>query len=162
MMAQVILLCGKICSGKSTYALALQKERPSAVRLSCDDLMLVLFPEGAGEYHDMLAYRAQDYLFTLSVEALRAGCDVILDWGFWRKAWRDKARSFFAGHGVPCALHYVDAAPEVWRRHVEARNQAVQDGQTTAYFVDDGLIAKLESLFEAPDPEEIDVLYRPD
>ena len=161
-MAKVILLCGKICSGKSTYARMLQKELPAAVSLSCDELMLTLFPEGTGEHHDTLALRAQQYLYALSLEVLAAGSDVILDWGFWRREQRDNTRAFYASHGIPCALHYVDSAPEIWQRHVAARNQAVRDGQVTAYEVDEGLIAKMESRFQAPEPEEIDVLYRPE
>lgn len=161
-MAQVILLCGKICSGKSTYAQALKREHPAAVLLSCDELMLTLFPDGAGTHHDVLALRARQYHFALSLEVLASGADVILDWGFWTKEWRQEARTFYAAHGVPCQLHYVDAAPDVWRRHIEERNRAVLAGQTGAYFVDEGLLSKLESRFEEPGDDEIDVRYRPE
>lgn len=161
-MAQVILLCGKICSGKSTYARELKKAQPASVLLSCDQLMLTLFPGGAGEHHDMLAQRARQYHFDLSIELIGSGVDVILDWGFWTRSWREEARAFYAAHGVPCQLHYVDAAPEVWRRHIEARNQAVLSGQTNAYFVDDGLLAKLAARFEEPGDDEVDVRYHPE
>lgn len=160
-MARVILLCGKICSGKSTYAQALKKAHPAVV-LSCDELMLSLFPEGAGEYHDLLAERARNYQFLLSLQLIDSGVDVILDWGFWTRQWREEARAFYGARGVPCQLHYVDAAPDVWQRHIETRNRAVLAGRQGVYFVDEGLLAKLESRFEAPDTREIDVRYQPD
>ena len=161
-MAQVILLCGKICSGKSTYAARLKRERPSSVTLSCDELMLTLFPGGAGAHHDTLAERARDYQLRLSLQLIDSGVDVILDWGFWTRRWREEARAFYGARGIPCQLHYVDAAPDIWQRHIEARNSAVLNGQKGAYFVDEGLLAKLESRFEEPDGGEIDVRYQPE
>lgn len=161
-MAKVILLCGKICSGKTTYAQSLRERLPASVVLSCDELMLTLFPNGAGEHHDLLAERARQYHFTLSRQLIMSGADVILDWGFWTQAWRKEARAFYETYGIPCELHYLDVSPEVWQRHIAARNQAVLDGKTTAYFVDEGLLAKLASRFEEPSADEIDVLYHPD
>lgn len=161
-MAQVILLCGKICSGKSTYVHRLQQAMPSASLLSCDDLMLTLFPEGAGEYHDTLSTRARAYLFSLSLEILARGSDVILDWGFWTKQWRETARDFYRERGIPCTLHYIDIAPDVWQRHIQARNQAVLAGDTTAYFVDEGLLDKVSAMFEEPAEDEVDIRYHPD
>lgn len=160
-MPEVILLCGKICSGKTTYAQKLRKER-NAVVLSCDELMLTLFPQGAGEHHDMLAQRARDYQFALSRQLTACGLNVILDWGFWTKAWRDEARAFYAACGIPCQLHYVSVSPDTWRKHIDARNQAVRAGQVNAYLVDAGLLLKLASRFEEPEDEEIQVLYRPE
>ncbi|MCH5287168.1 MAG: ATP-binding protein [Christensenellaceae bacterium] len=161
-MAQVILLCGKICSGKSTYTRHLREQLPASAVLSCDELMLTLFPDGAGEHHDLLAERARQYQFALALELIGCGVNVILDWGFWTKQWREEARAFFAEHGIPCSLHYIDPAPDVWQRHIEERNRAVQAGKTSAYHVDEGLLAKLESRFEEPSTDEIDVRYCPD
>ena len=50
-MAEVILLCGKIAVGKTTYAAYLQRNR-NAVVLSCDELMLSLFDSCLGDKHD--------------------------------------------------------------------------------------------------------------
>ena len=45
-MAKVIMTCGRICCGKTTYAQKLREER-NAVILSIDEITLTLFPEGA-------------------------------------------------------------------------------------------------------------------
>ena len=50
-MAKVILICGKICSGKSTYAEKLRMEN-KAVLLSIDEIMLALFGFYVGNKHD--------------------------------------------------------------------------------------------------------------
>ena len=57
-MAKVIMTCGRICCGKTTYAQKLREER-NAVILSIDEITLTLFPEGAGEMHDTYALRAE-------------------------------------------------------------------------------------------------------
>ena len=69
-MAKVIMTCGKLCSGKSTYARKLQEEL-GAIILSIDELMLTLFPEGAGEMHDIYAKRTEQYLLAQSLKILK-------------------------------------------------------------------------------------------
>ena len=161
-MSQVILVCGKLCSGKSTYARRLQSASPNAVILSCDELMLTLFPQGAGTHHDTLSERARTYLFSLSLDILKSGADVILEWGFWTKRWRQIARAFYESHGIACSLHYLDVTPEILQRHILARNQAVQQDATNVYAVDEGLLAKMNTFFEEPEQDEVDVWYQPE
>ena len=67
-MARVIMTCGMICCGKSTYAKKLQMEQ-NAVILSIDDITLTLFPEGSGDMHDTYALRAEQYLLNLSIQS---------------------------------------------------------------------------------------------
>lgn len=159
-MAKVILLCGKLASGKTTYANALKARMP-AVLLSCDELMLTLFPQGAGLYHDELSVRARNYLLALAEALCQNDVNVILDWGFWTRQSRRSVREYFDARGITCELHYIDAKENVWQEHIQARNAAVQAGSTTAYFIDEGLLAKMNVLFEMPVPEEIDVRYEP-
>lgn len=66
-MAMVSLICGKICSGKSTYAKGLAAAR-HAVILSADEIMLALFGQDAGERHEYYAEKLQAYLFQKTVE----------------------------------------------------------------------------------------------
>ena len=50
-MAKIFLMCGKICSGKTTYARKL-REQNKAVILSADEIMLALFGSDAGDKHE--------------------------------------------------------------------------------------------------------------
>ena len=156
-MAKVIMTCGRICCGKSTYARKLQENRNTVVQ-SIDDITLALCPEGAGEMHDTYVLRAEQYLLALSLQILESGADVILDWGLWTRAQRERLRAFYTGHGVENEIHYLRISPEEWERRIRKRNARQNEEEPQAYFVDEGLLRKVESLFEEPSDTEIDVL----
>lgn len=156
-MAKVIMTCGRICCGKSTYARKLQENR-NAVVLSIDDITLTLFPEGAGEMHDTYVLRAEQYLLSLSLQILENGVDVILDWGLWTRAQRDRLRAFYTGHGVENEIHYLRLSPEEWERRIRKRNAEQNKEEPQSYYVDEGLLRKVDSLFEEPSDTETDLL----
>lgn len=83
-MAKVIAVCGKICSGKSYYSKQL-KEKINAVILSTDEATFDLINNEQGEFYNIFAKRVNNYLAKKAVEIVKAGCNVILDWGFWTK-----------------------------------------------------------------------------
>lgn len=153
----VILICGRLCCGKSTYAKRLRAEQ-GAVILSSDDLTLKL--AACGVDHDLVVGTVHDFLFAHSLALLEAGVSVILDWGFWTREARRTARQFYESRGIPCELHYLDI-PETQRSaQIASRNRAVTSGETEAFFVDEGLSRKCDALFEVPLPEETDLLLR--
>lgn len=154
--AKAILICGKICCGKSTYAERLRAES-RAVLLSVDEIMLRLFGLYAGDKHDAYCDRIQKYLFDKSVEIIDSGSDVILDWGFWTKDQRAWAREFYQSHGIESELHYMDIGDAMWEERIRHRNEDVQTGKVMAYLIDDGLMKKFKNRFEPPSPDEIDV-----
>lgn len=155
-MAKVILICGKICSGKSTYSEQIRAKN-NAVLLSVDEVMLALFEQNVGDKHDEYAKNTQNFLFKKSVELIKAGVNVILDWGFWRRTDRDFAKDFYQSRDIECEMHYIDISDEEWKKRLEKRNQSVLAGETSAYFVDENLAKKFESIFEMPQKDEIDV-----
>ena len=157
-MAKVILICGKIASGKTHLAHQLLKEE-NTVLLSCDELMLKLFPEDIGSDYDMYSMRAREYLHDLSEQFVQNGTNVILDWGFWKSENRKAVTERYRAKGIECEWHYLDVAPEVWAQHIEKRNSEVKAGITNAYFVDEGLLAKVNNAFETPLKEEMDVWH---
>ena len=153
-MAGVVMTCGKICCGKSTYARKLREET-KAVILSIDDVMLTLFPEGAGERHDAFVLRTEQYLLALSMQITAAGTDVILDWGLWTRAQRERLRAFYRQHGVETEIHYLRISGDEWEKRIRRRNSRRTGND---YYVDEGLIRKAEALFEEPSPDEADVI----
>ena len=158
MPAKVIMICGKICSGKSYYVKQIQKES-HAVVLSCDELTADLFHNNLGAHHDMMMERVQKYLHKKAADIAASGCPVILEWGFWKRADRIAATEYYREKGIPVEWHYIDIADADWQRNIESRNAAVAAGTTTDYAMDEGLLRKLLSLFEAPTREEIDVWH---
>ena len=131
-MAKVVLICGRICVGKSTYAKTLcKKER--AVLLSCDEITLALFGCDVEEDHDEYVKRTQNYLFVKALEIVKNGINVVLDWGFWQKDERDFAKMFFGSRGVACELHYLEIPDEEWYNRIRKRNASVLSGGLSAY-----------------------------
>ena len=117
-MPKVILICGKICSGKSTYAESLRKEN-NAILLSVDEITLALFDQNIGEKHDEIVARTEKYLFKKSLQIIESGHNVVLDWGFWQKKERDFAKNFYKNHGMNYEMHYIDVSDEQWKRHID-------------------------------------------
>lgn len=155
-MAKVIMICGKICSGKSTYAGRLRREN-DAVLLSIDEIMLAMFGQYVGEMHDEYVARTEKYLFGKSLEIIDSGINVVLDWGVWTEAERAEAREFYESRGIGYELHYIDVSDAVWRERIAKRNNAISEGRIDAYYVDENLAAKFGAIFEPPADEEIDI-----
>lgn len=160
-MAKVILICGKICSGKSWYARQLRQQH-NAVILSTDEATYDLIFNEQGEFYNVFAQRVNGYLRKKAVEIVHAGANVILDWGFWTKMDRKNISDYFCRHGVEYVWHYVDVDDDLWQCNIARRNQAVLSGEGGSdFYVDEGLLNKLLSLFEIPEKGEIDIWYRP-
>lgn len=155
-MAKVVLVGGRICSGKTTYARQLR----GAVLLSVDEVMLALFGQQVGEKHDEYARRTQDFLRDKSVELVEAGVDVVLDWGFWTKDSRQSMKRFYRERSVACEFHFIDPDVETWKKQIAQRNHRILEGGDDAYFIDENLLRKFESIFEAPEVAEVDVWVR--
>lgn len=155
-MAKVIMTCGKICSGKSTYAKSLLLEN-QAVVLSVDEIMLALFGQQVGDMHDEYVARTEKYLFDKSADVIENGISVILDWGFWTRAERAFARKFYGSRNIKCEFHYIDIKDELWMRRIENRNRLISEGKLDAYYVDEKLAQKFGAIFEPPSDDEIDV-----
>ncbi len=158
-MAKVYLICGKICSGKSTYAEQLRVQN-NAVLLSTDEITLALFGQHCGNKHDDYVERTQNYLFNKSLELIEVGINVILDWGFWMKEERDYAREFYNSRNIEYEFHYVDISDETWKARLKKRNGEVSAEETSADYIDGNLAEKFASMFEEPSEDEIDVRYQ--
>ena len=157
-MPKVILICGKICSGKTRYFEKLRQSQ-RVVLLSCDEIESGIFHHSLGENHDIVAADIQKYLHGKAVEIVRAGSSVVLDWGFWSRSEREETSRFYKSNDIAYEWHYVDVTDRVWQQNIDSRNRAVLAGESVDYYVDDGLLRKMNSRFEPPGRDEIDVWY---
>lgn len=153
-MPKVLIMCGKICSGKSTYAEKLKSEN-KAVILSVDELTLALFENQAGEKLDFYVERLKEYFLKKSLDMVEAGADVILDWGFWTKKERDYAREFYDSRNISYQFYYMNVGIDEWKKRILKRNQKIKKEQLEAYPIDEGLLSKVEKMFEEPDRKEL-------
>jgi predicted kinase len=91
-MATAHLVFGFLGSGKTTLAKRLERQH-SAVRFTPDEWMARLFGEDppADTFQDRAA-SILDIMQPLWVRCLSLGLDVVLDYGFWSRAERDRVR----------------------------------------------------------------------
>ena len=153
---KVIIICGKICSGKSTYAGKI-KEAQKAIILSVDEIMLALFNQNVD---DSYVTKAKSYLYKKSLEILDVGISVILDWGFWAQKEREYAKKFYASKNIKPEFHYLDVDCNEWQNRINKRNKDLLENKVGSYYVDKALISKCKKIFEEPKKHEIDVWVR--
>ena len=156
-MAKVYLICGKLCCGKTTYSQKICAEN-DAVLLSVDEMILTVFGQNCGAKHDEYVNNAKKYLLNKSLELIDKNINVVLDWGFWTRKEREFAKDFYKSRGIDCELHYIDISDDVCKARIEKRNKAVLTDKTSAYYVDENLLDKFNSIFETPSEDEIDVV----
>lgn len=158
-MPKVIALCGKICSGKTFYANKIKEEK-NAVILSTDEVTFYLMDNEQGERYDDFAKRVNEYLMKKAIDIVRAGANVILDWGFWSKEERINLTNYYKKYNIPVELHYVDVTQEKWQDLIKKRNELIVSGQEKySFYFDDGLKKKLLDSFNEPSKEEMDIWY---
>lgn len=155
-MAKVFMICGKICSVKSTQAQKI-RSRCQAVILSVDEIILALFGQDVGKVLDDYVAKTKKYLYQKSLEVIDSGIDVILDWGFWTREEREHARRFYSSRNIECEMQYIDIDSDEWRMRMQKRNQSVQEKKFDAYYVSEDLVAKFENIFQEPERDEVDV-----
>lgn len=159
-MGKVILLCGKICSGKSFYSKKL-KEELNAVIIAPDEITYELLNNEQGEFYDEFSKRLSSFLTKKVGEIAEAGANVVFERGLWTKADRKQIKDYYSNLGIDCEIHYVSVDDETWKQNIEERNKKVAEGNGgSSFYLDEGLMKKLESLWEEPTEEEYDVLYK--
>lgn len=159
-MAKVILVCGKICSGKSYYSKEL-KEKLNAVIISPDEATYELINNEQGDFYNIFSERLNNYLTKKVGEIVKAGANVIFERGLWTKKDREKIKKYYKEHNIECELHYVYVDEDTWKNNIEERNQRVLDGNGGSdFYLDEGLMKKLESKWEEPTEDEIDVINK--
>ena len=158
-MAKVIAICGKICCGKTYYSNTI-KNKENAIILSCDEVTSMIFNNNLGDKHDEITQKIKQYLLQKSTDIINSDCNVILDWGFWSKKDRDNIREYYKSKHIKCELHYIDITDKAWEKNIEERNSKILNGDDMSnYYLDEGLINKLASLWQTPSQDEIDVWY---
>jgi len=156
-MSRVILVCGPVGVGKTTYSISLAADI-GAVRFSIDPWMQTLFAKdmAALDYEWMIerVNRCYDQIWSVGEQILALDGNVVLDLGFTEKAQRGVFADRANGVGVLPEVHYLAAPVEVRRQRVERRN-AEKDPDVYAFDVTDFMFDFMEPRFEIPDAAEL-------
>jgi predicted kinase len=140
------LVFGFLGSGKTTLAKKLELQH-SAVRFTPDEWMARLFGEDppAGMFQDRAA-AILDIMQPIWVRCLSLGLDVVLDYGFWSRAERDRVRTAVRSAGAAPVLWAVSCSDDEARRRVAVRNEAAHRSLYIAPATFDLLKARFEPL----------------
>ena len=159
-MGKVVVVCGKICSGKSYYSRKI-KDDLNAVIISPDEATYELINNEQGEFYNVFSSRLNKYLTKKVGEIAKAGANVIFERGLWTSKDRKDIRDYYNSIGVSCEIHYVCVDDDTWKKNIDERNQRILDGKGESdFYLDEGLMKKLESLWEEPTSDEYDVIYK--
>lgn len=129
-MATLHVMHGFIGAGKTTFAKQLEQQT-GALRLNLDAWMVALFghnpPLDSFETH-LTAIRALQW--QLACDLLTRGQDIILDYGFWQRAERDRLRAKASAlPDVDIRFYSSSASRDVMRARALARNDTL-NGET--------------------------------
>ena len=159
-MAKVIVVCGKICSGKTYYSNKI-KDELNAVIISPDEATYDLINNEQGEFYDVFSERLKKYLIKKVVEIVKAGANVVYERGLWGKKDRKELREYFDKEKIDYEIHYVCVDNETWEKNIKERNKRVEEGKGGHdFYFNEGLKKKLESYWEEPTEDEYDVIYK--
>ncbi|GJD63937.1 AAA family ATPase [Methylobacterium frigidaeris] len=145
-MATAHLLFGFLGAGKTTLPRDLE-HRHGAVQFTPDEWMARLF--GADPPADTFPQRAAailDLMEPIWTRCLRLGVDVVLDYGFWRRAERDHVRYLVDQCGARALLYRIACPDDEARRRVAARNRQAACSLYIAPETFDVLKGRLEPL----------------
>ena len=153
-MSKVIAICGKVGSGKTYYAKKML-EKQKAVLLSNDELLHDIFPNTHPNNEQELMININRYLVKKSVEIVNNGCDVILDWEFWKKEERKQLTQYFQERNISTLWYYVSVDDETWKKNIETRNKEVKEQDDGSSFpLNEEILDRANKLFEVPSEDE--------
>lgn len=140
------LIFGFLGSGKTTLAKRLELQH-GAVRFTPDEWMARLFGEDppADTFQDRAA-AILDIMQPLWLRCLSLGLDVVLDFGFWSRAERDRVRAAVEGIGATPVLWAVSCSDDEARKRIALRNEAAHQSLYIAPTTFDLLKARFEPL----------------
>jgi len=152
-MTPVVLLCGVLGAGKTTYARALEAE--GYRRVSYDEEMWALGYDSTDATPDALAKtdrRVRDHI----AGSVEAGVPVVLDASLSTGAIREDLREFVRSIGGVPRLVLVDAPFALLAERVARR---ADETGADALYLDEGALRDYYESFEFPGPDEPHTRY---
>ena len=152
-VATLHLMVGLPCSGKTTLAKKLERER-SAIRLTPDEWQVGLFGQDAEEpEHDTRHSFIEEMLWNIASRALELGTNVILDYGFWAREEREDYRLRANRQGASSEVHFLDVPEEELLRRLEVRNSQPTQG---SFHISEESMKPWIAFFQKPTPDELE------
>ena len=152
-MTTLHLMVGLPCSGKTTLAQKLEREK-AALRLTPDEWQVRLFGQDAAEpEHDARHTIIETMLWNIASRALMLGTNVILDYGFWAHQEREDFRMRAKQLGVGSEVHFLDVPEDELMRRLAVRNS--QPSQASFHISED-MMKPWIAFFQKPTLDELE------
>lgn len=154
----VAMTCGLPGSGKTRLARELEVEL-SAVRFDVDEWMISLYGHHMPreQLHERLG-TLKDLLWESGRRVVELGGNLVLDFGFWKRAERGEFAMRIAEAGGEPVLYYLDTPLELLRERLAERNRNLPAG---TYEVTPEMLAMFAGWFETPTSDEGLRIMRP-
>jgi predicted kinase len=155
-MATVHLIFGPVGSGKTTFGRPFAAEH-RAVFFCLDEWMAALFMMDAPtpitlDWALPRTQRCEKQIWSIAVQLLAQGTDVVLELGFFTREQRTRMRDLAAAAGFAVEVHLLEVPRDVRRERVRARNRG---SATLTVEVDDAMFDWAESYYEPLDEAEL-------
>jgi len=146
------MMVGLPGSGKTTKAIEIESEQ-SALRLAPDEWILTIYGHDLDRARrDAVRDPVEIIQWQVAKRVLSLGCNVILDWGFWKKSERSKYKKEAEDLGAQVKVIYLDLpVDELWER-ISKRPESLKG---TLHITREELEDWLPS-FEHPTREELE------
>ena len=119
------MIQGYIGVGKTDLAKEIEESFP-AVRFTPDEWLAILWEDpqaGTQADFDARLRRVHEVIGTLIPQVVAANVDVVLDYGIWTRAGRDRIRALAADLGADTKLYHLVSEPDVVRMRLQVRNE---------------------------------------
>jgi predicted kinase len=151
-MAEIVLCCGKVCSGKSTFAKLLEDEY-GFFHFSADQWMLHFYGEPVDRrIFELQLSSCKEMIISIAYKLLSHGHKVVLDFGFWRKTERQAACSEVLKRGHRATIIYFPVDYEKQLAYMRGRQSSPLGDH---YNFTESAVRDLNRLFEEPDETEV-------
>lgn len=144
----LFLICGLPCSGKTTLAKQLERER-KALRLTPDEWMARIVGDGFDEKKRAITEAIQ---WEIAARCLTLGINVILDFGFWSRTERDDYRTRAQNLGANLELCYLNVTMEELISRLNERNATLPEN---TFHIHEEQLLLWSSWFEPPTSDEL-------
>ncbi len=145
------LLCGRIGSGKTTFAKKLARDI-GAVRLAHDEWMARIYGSRPPETEYRANFSRVEELIWKRAEAIvRDGGDVIIDFGFWTRESRDVARDRIAAAGGVARFYDIACSRELALERTMRRSE---NPPPDSLWIDRAAFDKFDALYEPMQADE--------
>lgn len=147
---KAFLLHGFVGAGKTTFAKRLETAE-MALRFTHDEWMNQLYGEDPpAEHFADYARRVFNVMETTWTRCLDVGTSVILDFGFWTRADRERTRAVVAEHGGEAVLYGLNCTDDMAWERVSTRNRSLAG----SLFIAPNTFQVLKSRFEPLEDDE--------